>query len=88
MIIGTNGTYLESFTIFHSGRNDGVKIWVFHSTREISRKVTPDIDFTDLVQFVQSKKREKHPLGVLLLVKLQALKLVSAIFLKFIIHLI
>ena len=47
MIIGTTGTYLESFTIFHSGRNDGVKIWVFRSTREISRKVTPDIDFTD-----------------------------------------
>ena len=38
MIIGTAGTKpLESFTIFQSGRNNGVKIWVFDATRGISR---------------------------------------------------
>ena len=38
MIIGTAGTKnLESFTIFQSGQNMGVKIWVFDATRAISR---------------------------------------------------
>ena len=34
---------LQSFTIFQSTRNNGVKIWVFDATRGIST----DIDFTD-----------------------------------------
>ena len=38
MIIGTAGTkLLETFTIFQSGRNNGVKIWVFDATTGISR---------------------------------------------------
>ena len=38
MIIGTAGTKpLESFTIFQSAQNNGVKIWVFDATRGISR---------------------------------------------------
>ena len=50
MIIGTAGTKpLESFTIFPSGQNNGVKIQVFDATRGISRYRTSDIDFTDEV---------------------------------------
>ena len=30
---------LQSFTIFQSGRNNGVKIWVFDATRGISREL-------------------------------------------------
>ena len=38
MIIGTAGTkLLESFTIFQSGQNNGVKIQVFDATRGIYR---------------------------------------------------
>ena len=38
MIICTAGTKpLESFTIFQSGENNGVKIWAFHATRDIFR---------------------------------------------------
>ena len=38
IIIGTAGTkILESFTIFQSGQNNGVKIWAFDATRGISR---------------------------------------------------
>ena len=38
MIIGTAGTKpLESFTIFQSGQNNGVKSWVSDATRGISR---------------------------------------------------
>ena len=38
MIIGTAGTkLLQSFIIFQSGQNNGVKIWVFDATRGISR---------------------------------------------------
>ena len=38
MIIGTAGTQLfESFTIFQSGGNNGVEIWVFDATGGISR---------------------------------------------------
>ena len=38
MIIGTAGTkLLESFTIFQSGQNNGVKIQVFDATMGISR---------------------------------------------------
>ena len=45
MIIGT-----ESFTIFQSGWNNGVKLWAFDEYPEASpNKVTPDIDFTDEV---------------------------------------
>ena len=38
----------KTFTIFQSGRNNGVKIWVFDATRGISRyrKLPSDIDFT------------------------------------------
>ena len=40
MIIGTAGTKpLQSFTIFQSGQNNGVKIWVFDATRGIYRYV-------------------------------------------------
>ena len=38
LIIGTAVTkHLESFTIFQSEQNNGVKIWVFDATRDISR---------------------------------------------------
>ena len=38
MIIGTAGTtFLESLTVFQSGQNNGVKIWVSDATRGISR---------------------------------------------------
>ena len=48
MIISTTGTKLfESFTIFQSGRNNGVKIWAFVLlSGAFPDKVTPDIDFT------------------------------------------
>ena len=43
MISGT-----ELFTIFQSGRNNGVKSWAFDQyTGAFPYKVTPDIDFTD-----------------------------------------
>ena len=45
MIIGT-----ESFTIFQSGWNNGVKLWAFDGySGAFPYKVTPDIDFTDEV---------------------------------------
>ena len=45
MIIGT-----ESFTIFQSGWNNGVKLWAFDEyPGAFPDKVTPDIDFTDEV---------------------------------------
>ena len=52
MIIGTAGTkLLESLTIFQSGQNNGVKIWVFDANGHFRiYKVTPDIDFTDEVR--------------------------------------
>ena len=38
MIIGTTGTkLLESFIIFQNVQNNGVKVWVFDSTRGISK---------------------------------------------------
>ena len=44
MIIGT-----ESFTIFESGSNNGVKLWEFHEYRAgaFPDKFTPDIYFTN-----------------------------------------
>ena len=45
MIIGT-----ESFTVFQSGWNNGVKLWAFDEyPGAFPDKVTPDIDFTDEV---------------------------------------
>ena len=45
MIIGT-----ESFTIFQSGWNNGVKLWAFDKySGAFPDKVTPDIYFTDEV---------------------------------------
>ena len=40
----------ELFTIFQSGQNNAVKLWVFGGYSEaFPYKVTPDIDFTDEV---------------------------------------
>ena len=47
MMIDTAGTYsFESFTIFQSGQNNGVKIWAFDAIPvAFPDKVVPDIDF-------------------------------------------
>ena len=46
MISGT-----ELFTIFHSGRNNGVKLWTFDGyLGAFPYKVIPDVDFTNEVE--------------------------------------
>ena len=58
MISGT-----KLFTIFQSGRNNGVKLWAFNNYSEIlPYKVTADIDFTDEV-VVQCDFRSKGGTG-------------------------
>ena len=40
-------TDFESFTIFQSGWDNGVKLWAFDEYPEVvPDKVTPDVDFT------------------------------------------